>query len=190
MPLPTRLLAGLFELNINRFNHFFIPCIALAVWIIRFIPSTVNHLPKYSIRIGIAVLFSLESFPAIRYYFSDYADSSIKRNFNTGLKEAFDEVKKLKSDQIRITDRMTLPYAYTLFYTQYSPKLFQRKAVYEVQNGSYKVNRFGEYVFYEEYLDKKKGYAYLSRRDEFQENGNQHKTVIFTNEDWEVGWMK
>ncbi len=186
--LSSLALVMLFELNINRFNNFFIPCIALAVWVIRLIPSTANsHLPKYSIRIGIAVLLSLESFLAIRYYFSDYPDSSIKRNFNDGLEEAFYEVKKLKADQVRITDRMPLPYAYTLFYTQYSPELFQREAAYEIQGGAYKVNHFGKYVFYEEYLDKKKGYAYLSRRDEFHGNENQQKTVVFTNEDWEVG---
>jgi hypothetical protein len=83
-----------------------------------------------------------------------------------------------------------LPYVYTLFYLRYPPAQFQREAKFSIENGTYKVKRFGKYVFFEDELSSNHAYGYLSRKDEFQDNADRHRNVLFTNDAWEVGIMQ
>ena len=103
--------------------------------------------------------------------------------------EAFDATNKLSVKQIRISDEVTLPYVYTLFYTKYPPANFQKQVNYQIKNGSYKVNYFDKYVFYDAYLTPNEDYGYLSYKDEFPDDELRHRKIIFTNDLWEVGIM-
>jgi len=180
------------ELNVNRFNHFYIPCIALAAWAVaaavrNFQPSV----PKSLVRAGVLAWTLAAGGVPVYHYFSDYPRGAIRGQFNTGLDEAFAALDGLwGTSQVRITDRMQLPYVYTLFYTRYPPAQFQREAQVRVVGGAYEVRRFGRYVFMPEELTNPHAYAYLSRRDEYPDTPEQHRQVIFTNDLWEVGLMQ
>jgi hypothetical protein len=183
-------LVFLFELNVNRFNHFFLPCIVLAVWTIDAIIRNFNDtMPKRTIQVAVVLWFAVESNLAIKSYFKEYPQSNIRAQFHAGLQEAFDATTWLSVKQIKISDKIQLPYVYTLFYTRYSPADFQKQANYSVEDGSYKVNYFGKYVFYDTFLKNDEDYGYLSYRDEFPDNQQRHRKIIFTNELWEVGIM-
>ena len=160
----------------------------LAAWGIGY---ALNNLKRGSIRQGLKVLVVSVIFigngRAIYYYFTDYSRSGIKEDFNAGLQEAFTAVDLLEANQVWIDADVSQAYTYVLFFLQYPPAKFQREVQVEVVNGVYKVNQFGRYVFYEEYLTKQTPYGYLSLKNKFL-NSNEHpKTVLFTNEYWEVG---
>lgn len=183
-------LVFLFPLDINRINHFFLPCILLAAWTIHTTIKNLNDtMPKRVIQMMIVLGFVAESSMVIRNYFKHYPESSIRKNFNAGMNEAFDATTKLSVKQIRISGQVTLPYVYTLFYTRYPPANFQKKANYQIENGRYKVNSFDKYVFYDAYLTPNEDYGYLSYKNEFSDNEQHHRNIIFTNDLWEVGIM-
>ena len=183
---------GLFctiELNVNRFNHFYLPCMALAVWAISLtINSFLPSVPRPALRLAVVAWVLLEGGLAVRHYFTNYPNGPIKAQFNDGLAEAFGAVEGLWGiDQVRITDQMPLPYVYALFYLRYPPAQFQREAKVEVSGGTYQVRRFGRYVFTADELPAGRAYGYLSRKNEY---GSLPRQVIFTNDAWEVGVVK
>jgi len=181
----------LFELNVNRFNHFYVPCIVLGIWLIDLLVGKILQESRKMIAYGIVfTMVILCTLPAIRNYFTNYPDSSIKTDFNSGLDEAFEAVKKLSATQILITDKMQLPYVYALFYLKYPPAQFQQEVNFEVKDGIYKVNRFGRYIFYPDYLEKTKQWGFLARKDELHSNDQLEKKLVFQNDFWEVGVMK
>lgn len=185
-------LFGSIELNVNRFNHFYIPCIALAAWavavVVRHLQPTV---PKALVRAGVLAWTLAAGGVAVYNYFVHYPGGAIREQFSAGLGEAFAALDGLwGSGQVRITDRLPLPYVYTLFYTRYPPAQFQREAQVRVVGGAYEVRRFGRYVFVPEELANPHAYAYLSRRDEYPDTPEQHRQIIFTNDLWEVGLMQ
>ena len=190
--LASLCLVPAFELNVNRFNHFYLPCLVLAVWAIDMVIRNVNStVPRAAIRLGVVSWLALESGLAIRNYFTDYPSGPIKGQFNDGMEEAFTAVQGLWGiEQVRITNNMPLPYVYALFYLRYPPAQFQREAKFSIENGTYNVRSFGKYVFLEDELKRGQTYGYLSRRDEFPDNANQHREILFTNQGWEVGVMK
>jgi hypothetical protein len=181
-----------FDLNVNRFNHAFLPCIVLAAWAMaRTIDSFGPEVPRRALRVGAVAWLLLEGGLAVSTYFSEYPNSAIKRDFNEGLGEAFAVVPSLWGvDQVRITGSMPLPYLYTLFYLRYPPADFQREMRATVTDNKYNVKRFGQYVFDESALTPGRAYGYLSRRNEYPDTDQQHREVFFTNDDWEVGIMK
>ncbi len=184
-------LVFLFPLDVNRINHFFLPCILLAVWTIHTTIRNFNDtMPKRAIQMVVVLGFVAESGLVIRNYFTHYPESSIRKNFNAGMNEAFAATTRLSVKQIRISDHVTLSYVYTLFYTHYPPADFQKKVNYQIENGKYKVNYFDKYVFYDAYLTPDEDYGYLSYKDEFPDNEQRHRTIIFTNDLWEVGVMR
>jgi len=181
-----------FELNVNRFNHFYVPCIVLAVWAAgRTIKSFKASVPRPALRLGALAWLLLEGGLAVHSYFGDYRHGPVQAQFNDGLGEAFAAVNGLWGiNQVRITDQMALPYVYTLFYSRYPPAQFQREVRYSVQDGTYQVRRFGKYIFSPAELAPGQSYAYLSRKNEFPDTSQQRREVIFTNDAWEVGVMK
>lgn len=178
---------ALFALNVNRFNHFYLPAIVLAVWAIdQLITRVQMPVAKPLVRGLLVGWLLLEGGVAVQNYFSSYRKSSIREGFNVGLDEAFAAAQRLPVQQIRITDKMPLPYVYTLFYTQYPPREFQQHANYQLNGGVYQVNRFGPYVFYNEYLTPGQPYGYLMRKGELT-GDTPTRQVVFANEAWEVG---
>jgi len=181
-------LAFLFFLNVNRFNHFYLPCLVLAAWGIGFVLNTIKRKDiRRGLKLLVVAFIIIENGLAIHYYFTAYPYGRIKEDFNTGLQEAFAVVNTLPTNQVWIDIEVSQAYTYTLFFLRYPPAKFQQDVNVEVVNGVYKVNQFGRYVFYEEYLVKQKRYGYLSRKNAFPNSQEHPKTVLFTNEYWEVG---
>lgn len=185
--LASLSLFGTVELNVNRFNHFYLPCLALAAWVIPLIINSFNaSVPRPVLRLAVVAWVLLEGGLAVNHYFTEYRDGPIKGQFNDGLAEAFAAVgdKLGGSGQVRITEQMPLPYVYALFYLRYPPARFQREAQVAVSGGTYQVRRFGRYVFTPDALLPGRAYGYLSRTNEY---GTLPRQVLFTNEAWEVG---
>lgn len=181
----------LFQLNVNRANHFFLPCLALASWAAH---ELIKHLkteaPKQRIRQIVLIWYVLEGSLAARYYLLYYSQGTIKVAFNSGLQAAFAAVSQVRGvSQIRITSQLPLSYVYTLFYLRYPPAQFRQEVQLEIVDGSYKVSKFNRYVFDDQYLQPGISYAYLARRGELSADGYHHKTVSYCDEFWEVGVM-
>lgn len=183
----------LFELNTNRLNHAYLPCIVLAAWAIAVtISSFKPEVPQQVLRLTAVAWLLLEGRQVVHTYFTNYADGPIRTEFNDGMGEAFAEVKNLWGiDQVRITDRVSLNYVYALFYLQYPPDQFQREAQVSIgESGNYQVARFGRYVFSDAELTPGQAYGYLARRGELADTETHHREVTFMNEAWEVGIMR
>lgn len=182
-----------FDLNINRFNHIYLPCLALAAWAIATtIDSFKPEVPTRVLRLGALAWLLLEGGQAISAYFGDYPTGRIKADFNDGLGEAFGQLAGVWGyDQVRVTELIPFPYVYTAFFLRYPPAQFQRDAKRIIrENGTYHVQRLGHYIFSSTELRPGQPYAYLSRKNEFPDTNEQHRQVIFTNDAWEVGVMQ
>lgn len=179
----------LFELNVNRFNHFFIPCIVMSTWMINKIAADFkSSVIRQSIAIMILCFWMIESGLMINNYFTEYPESSIKPHFNANLREAFAPLKDLSCKQIFITDQIALPYVYTLFYVQYPPEKFQREAEFIVAGGQYRVKRFGKYIFDRALVDSMNDYAYLLRKEEVR-NDLPNKKILYQDKFWEAAFI-
>jgi 4-amino-4-deoxy-L-arabinose transferase-like glycosyltransferase len=183
----------LFGLNTNRVNHFFLPCLGLAAW---FVNMLIRHLrpstPKQFIRGAVLAWFVLEGGLAASYYLRHYPQGPIKKQFNSGLPAALAAVNRLQGvGQVYITPHLPLGYVYTLFYQRYPPARFQREAQVGIDSleGAYQVNRFGRYIFNNQYLAQEAAYGYLLYKDELQAADQTRRKVLFSNETWEVGIM-
>lgn len=180
-----------FELNINRINHLFLPCLVLAAW---GGATGSNWLPAGRSR-QVAWGLLLSWFMGVggiagQAYLYQYPRGAIRMQFNEGLGPAFEAVRRLPGGtQVRITSQIPLNYVYTLFYLQYPPTRFRQEAQVEIVNGAYQVNKFDRYVFNDRYLLPGVPYAYLVRRGELRPGSQQHKVVSYSDEFWEVGMM-
>ncbi len=176
----------LFPLNINRFNHFFIPCIFMATWVVIALIKSKRKYWKYA---GILLItgFTIQSSIVVYRYFTTYPDSKIKYVFFSGMKDAFAKLKELKGEQIKISERIPLPYVYALFYLNYPPDRFQKEVEFETIDGVFKVNKIGSYIFFDKALDQSREYYYLMMKDEIDKYPFHNKEVLFTNDIWEVG---
>ena len=185
-------LVVLFRLNVNRVNHFFLPCLVLASWLTsELIKNLKPQAPRKLIQQLTLVWFGLEGGLAARYYLLHYSEGEIKAQFNSGLSEAFRAVGQLpQASQVRITSQLSLNYVYTLYYLQYPPAQFQREVQLEIVDGAYQVNKFNRYVFNDRYLTPGQPYAYLARLGEVREDRDHHKTVSYSDEFWEVGMVQ
>jgi 4-amino-4-deoxy-L-arabinose transferase-like glycosyltransferase len=181
----------LLRLNVNRSNHFFLPCLALAAWATNeIVKGLKTAAPKRFIQQAVLVWYILEGSLAVRYYLLHYPQGQIKSQFNSGLPDAFAAIGKLHGiSQVRITSQLPLNYVYTLYYLHYPPARFQQEAQVEVINGVYQVNKFNRYVFNDQYLQPGKPYAYLARRGEVSGDKSYYKTVSYSDDFWEVGVM-
>ncbi|RYZ32606.1 MAG: hypothetical protein EOP49_37275, partial [Sphingobacteriales bacterium] len=132
------------KLNVNRSNHFFLPCLALAAWAANeLIDGLKTTAPKQFIRQAVLLWFGLEGGLAARYYLLHYSDGGIKSQFNSGLQVAFAAVNQLHgTSQVLITSQLPLNYVYTLYYLQYPPARFRQEVQLEIVAGSYQVNKF------------------------------------------------
>jgi hypothetical protein len=181
----------LFELNINRINHLFLPCLALAAW--GGAASSQWLPPGRPRQVGWGLLLSwfvAVGVAAVRNYLGVYSHGAIRAQFNDGLAPAFAAVSRLRGPaQVRITSQIPLNYVYTLYYLQYPPARFQQEVQLEIVNGSYQVNKFNRYVFDDRYLQPGMPYAYLARLGELSDTKQRYKVVSYSDEFWEVGTM-
>lgn len=182
----------LFELNINRVNHLFLPCLVLAVLgVAAIIDGLRTDAAKRVVWVWVLGGFLVAGFPAVRYYLRSYRHGSIATEFNAGLAPAFGAVARLQgTGQVRITTKMPLYYVYTLYYLRYPPARFQREAQVKVVKGDYQVAKFGRYVFDDHYLTPGRSYGYLTRPGELKDDARHHRTVTYRDEQWEVGIMQ
>ena len=69
--------------------------------------------------------------------------------FETDLKEVIEYVDILDVNKVYITDNITQPYIYTLFYTKYNPKDYVETVEYFYKDINFEVIKsFGKYNFY------------------------------------------
>ena len=190
--LAATVLCFCFFLNINRFNHFYLPCLVLAVWFVAYaLQSLTNNTLRELAQLVVILFIGLRSYSVVNYYFTVFPKGAIRERFNDGLQNAFAVLGELPVEQLRITNQLSLPYVYALFFSHYPPADFQRKGQYELIDGRYKVNKFGKYVFNKKYLMKGKPYGYLSGRNEFARGDQQRRRIIlYTDDYWEVGIMQ
>ncbi|QNE38558.1 glycosyltransferase family 39 protein [Hymenobacter sp. NBH84] len=181
-------LSLIFFLNVNRFNNFYIPCLVMSAWGIFCVLAYVkNRIWRSILYVVVLSVVIIENGLAINYYFNSYSSYEIKDSFNDGLREAYIATDSLPVTQVCITNELSQSYIYTLFYLQYSPKKFREEVDFEIENGIYKVNKFGKYIFDYSFIDKSKPYGYLFYKKHMQDKENIHKKVVFSNEYWEVG---
>jgi hypothetical protein len=90
---------------------------------------------------------------------------------------------------VYVTPRLPLGYVYTLFYLRYPPARFQREVQVSIDTteGAYQVNQFGRYVFSRQRVATGKPYGYLLYKGEPVPVGPGRKTILFSDETWEVG---
>ena len=83
--------------------------------------------------------------------------------FETDLKEAIEYVDTLDVDKVYITENITQPYIYTLFYTKYNPKDYVETVEYFYKDINFEVIKsFGKYNFYlPENLNENAAYVVL-----------------------------
>lgn len=182
----------LFELNINRVNHFFLPCLVLAVWgTAAIIDNLRPEAPKRLIW-NLALLWVvLDGFPAVRYYFRSYRHGEITTEFRAGLEPAFAALAQLPPTGQVLIDLKTDPaYIYALYHLRYPPARFQREARVTVVKGSYQVHKFGRYVLNKRFLAPERAYNYVSRLDSLASDAGHRKTVVYHDDQWEVGTMQ
>jgi hypothetical protein len=182
----------LFELNVNRVNHFFLPCLVLAVvGTAAIIDNLRAEAPKRLIWNLVLLWVVLDGFPAVRYYFRSYRHGQITTDFRAGLKPAFAALAQLPPTGQVLIDLKTDPaYIYALYHLRYPPARFQREAQVQVVEGSYRVNKFGRYVLNKQLLAPGRAYNYVSRLDSLANDAQHHKTVAYHDDQWEVGTMQ
>lgn len=184
-------LLALFVQNVNRFNHFYLPAIVLAAWAAERLISILAARVPGRLLWGCLLLWLLaEGGLAAGHYFRHYKEGEIREHFNAGLEEAFGAAKSLPVAQVHISSNMLLPYVYTLVFTQYPPRDFQREAVYTIHDGVYDVARFGRYVFHKDALTPGTPYGYLARKGDIPLDTHPAHRVVWTNDGWEVGVME
>jgi hypothetical protein len=187
----------LFELNINRINHFFLPCLVLAVWgTTALIDNLRPDAPKRLIWNLVLLWVVLDGVPAVRQYFRSYRHGTIATEFRAGLAPAFASLAQLPATGQVLIDLKTPPaYIYALYHLRYPPARFQREARVTVVKGSYRVQAFGRYVLDKRLLDTSRTYNYVARLDSLPRlarpprAARSRKTVVFRDEQWEVGTM-
>jgi hypothetical protein len=183
--LASWVLVYSFELNVNRFNHFYIPSLVLGIWLISYVLRlVVKERWRLPVQMFILCAFIAGKLPAMVHYFSDYPEGEIKTAFNTGLEEAMRNADQLPVTQLFIADQWSLPYVYTIFFVGFPPQRFQREAEYEIDRGVYYVKKVGKYIFADDLINRSKPYGYLSRKGWFDAKGRK---VMFQNDMWEVG---
>jgi len=126
------------EPNINRCNIIMFPLIFYGI-------IGIHYCIQKSVYIEISlVLVYLISFVMfLNSYFN--ADPY----FETDLKEVIEYVDELDVDKVYITDNITQPYIYTLFYTEYNPKDYVETVEYFYKDINFEVIKsFGKYNFY------------------------------------------
>ncbi|MGV3504505.1 MAG: glycosyltransferase family 39 protein [Adhaeribacter sp.] len=187
------LLLLVLELNINRFNHFFLPAMALAAWGGSLL---LHRVPGRRFRRGGQVLLLgailAEGSPAARHYFTQYPRSENLLGFQTGLQEAYEAVARLPVSQVRLPANigfLPINYSYALFYLQYPPAAFQQSGDYGLAGGGYQVRRFGRYLFGDAFLDCSRPYGYLRHKSQDLADGAADRQILFENQAWEVGIM-
>ncbi|MBC7448811.1 MAG: hypothetical protein H7330_12210 [Hymenobacteraceae bacterium] len=174
--------------NVNRFNHFYLPCLALAaVAVARLTQAFVVPSARRAVQTAVALVWLVECAIPIKTYFSTYPSSGIRWEFYTGLEEAFQAAQALPAGPVYVTDQVNLYYMYTAFFTRYPPADFQRDVVYHPAGGAYYVESLGRYRFNFNGLPPGQPYGYIVRPGSALGEGDSERHAIYTTDGWEVG---
>jgi len=126
------------EPNINRCNIIMFPLIYYGVLGIHYCIQKSVYL-----EISIFIIYLISFVMFISSYFNTDA------YFETDLKEVIEYVDTLDVNKVYITDNITQPYIYTLFYTKYNPKDYIETVEYFYKDINFEVIKsFGKYNFY------------------------------------------
>ncbi len=182
----------LFELNVNRVNHFFLPCLVLAVWGAAAIIGNLRPTAPKRLIWNLALLWVvLSGFPAVRHYFRSYRHGEIGVDFRAGLEPAFAALAQLSpTGQVLVDLKADPAYIYALYYLRYPPARFQREARVAVVKGSYQVRKFGRYVLDKQLLRAGRTYNYVAHLDSLPADAQHRKVVVYRDEQWETGTMQ
>ena len=126
------------EPNINRCNIIIFPLIFYSV-------VGIHHCMQKSVymEISLVLVYIISFVMFLNSYFNTEA------YFETDLKEVIEYVETLDVDKVYITDNITQPYIYTLFYTKYNPKDYVETVKYFYKDINFEVIKsFGKYNFY------------------------------------------
>jgi len=146
------LLLMICEPNINRCNIIMIPIIYYSVLGIYYCIQKSTY-----IEISIFIVYLISFVMFLNSYFNS------EEYFETDLKEVIEYVDTLNVDEVYITDNITQPYIYTLFYTKYNPKDYIETVKYFYKDINFEVIKsFGKYNFYlPETLESNSAYVVL-----------------------------
>lgn len=126
------------EPNINRCNIIMFPLIFYSIWGIHY---CIQKSVYTEVALLLVYLISFAMF--LNSYFTTGA------YFETNLKEVIEYVDTLDVDKVYITDNITQPYIYTLFYTKYNPKDYVETVEYFYKDINFEVIKsFGKFNFY------------------------------------------
>lgn len=132
------LLLMICEPNINRCNIIMFPIIYYSILGIYYCLQKSIY-----IKISIIIVYLISFIMFLSSYFNSEA------YFETDLKEVIEYVDTLNVDEVYITDNITQPYIYTLFYTKYNPKDYIETVEYFYKDINFEVIKsFGKYNFY------------------------------------------
>lgn len=126
------------EPNINRCNIIMFPLIFYSI-------LGIHYCIQKSVYIEIA--FLLVYLISFAMFLNSYFNTDAY--FETDLKEVIEYVDALDIDKVYITDNITQPYIYTLFYTKYNPEDYVETVEYFYKDINFEVIKsFGKYNFY------------------------------------------
>jgi len=132
------LLLMICEPNINRCNIIMFPIVYYSILGIYYCIEKSAY-----IEISIFIVYLISFVMFLNSYFNT------ESYFETDLKEVIEYVDTLNVEEVYITDNITQPYIYTLFYTKYNPKDYVETVEYFYKDINFEVIKsFGKYNFY------------------------------------------
>ena len=139
--IPSLLVSGLIDGNVNRLNFLFLPFILLQAYLIH----TLTESKVYLNILSSLILLTVVTFFSISYCRISTSFPSFE---STALKDVLDEAASSESETILVTDRINMPYIYVLFYEQIPPNEFYSQVEYKNPGAPFQYPKsFGRWKF-------------------------------------------
>jgi hypothetical protein len=161
------LLAASESVDINRINIIFLPLVYFAAVGIHALGAVrvSNFRPALA---AVLAYFCLEFALFTHAYFGSYR-AEVSRAFFAHFGDAINTSAKETTGQVCITDRVTEPYVFVLFYRKIDPHDFVNTALYDDPHAAFAhVSSFGRYTFGLSNCDAATTQAYVADIDEAQ----------------------
>jgi hypothetical protein len=167
-------IVALLPLNLTRFNWFYIPSMMVVADMIVRLASPSGPLPnglRQGFAWGSAAYLGVFMALFIPYYFTRYNDELVSldrdllNGFRVGIEEALrTETALAQPDEPILVEIGTVhPYLYVLFFGLADIETFQATRKFRIENGVYRVTRFGRYFFEPEALPAEGSFVFLGR---------------------------
>ncbi len=164
-------------LNLTRFNWFYIPAMmAAANLLLSVVPEGMVPSPRLRrpLLVGALLYFGTFSVLFYGYYFRGYnqeitrLDSGLGNGFRVGLEDALKaEMRSARPDEPALVDVGTVhPYLYPLFYGLADIENFQVTRQVRIEDGIYRVSRFGRFYFAREALPVGRPFVFVTRAND------------------------